>query len=360
MKANFKLLLLLLLVTLSAYANHGNSEFKRTIVKEINTNNDASCKVVNKYGKVIIHTWNKNQIKATITITGFGKTVDEAQSIANLVDIDAGNDDGETQFRTHYNPGTGGRWSLLGGRKDSKDYVNIDYEIYVPVQMQKLSIDNNFGDIITDDLAFPMFISANYCTYNIKSAAKLDMNINYCDKGWIGKVGDMRLNANYSNVKSDEIGKLTVKSNYSQYTVGKIGSLESGVNYCDFTIGKVGELKIQSTYTDFHITDLLTTLNGRMTYGSFEVKNIVSGFKGATLSLTYTDAKLGLSTSIPAMLRLDLSNGSLKTGELSLKNINSIKRNSQLSYSAYTSGGGEASPSIDVRGVYSDVSFTSK
>lgn len=361
MKANFKIFLLFLLLPLSTYAKHGDSEFKRTIVKELSVSGRASCKISNKYGKILVHTWDKSQVKAVIVVTGFGKSNDEAQSIANMVEVDMENNGGEITFRTHYNPSSSGnKWFSFSGKKDSKDYVNIDYELFVPEKMEKMTMDNNFGDIMADVLPFPTIINLNYGNLDIKEVGSLTINMTYCDKVRIGKATELHLNATYSKIKSDEIGSMVARSNYTEYTIGKINSLDAACNYDDYGIMKAGTVKVQSTYTDFRINELQTSVDGRLTYGDFLTKSILPGFKGATLRLTYSDVKLGLSTSVQAQIKLNLRYGDLHTGEQNFKNVVSVKKSSNLNYTAFTSNGGEWSPVIDVDGIYSDVNFIEK
>jgi hypothetical protein len=362
MKEKFKILLLLLLPVF-AYGTKGNSEFKRVIVKEFNSNSSTSLNISNKYGKVIIHSWSKNTIKATITITGFGKNIEEAKATNEMVDIANSLNGNTASLQTVYNPsGSGSKWFSWGsGKKDSKDYVNIDYEVYVPDDLGRLIVDNNFGDVITDVLSFPAVISMNYCNYDIKEAQKqLEMHMNYCQKGKIGKAETLIIKANYSNIRSESVGSLTTSSNYSEYVLGSVGKMEAKGNYDDYTISKVGAINTKCTYTDFHITDVQSEIDANLVYGDMTVKNLSAGFKSVDMRLTYADVKLGFSQGTGFQLKATLNNGDLSTGELSLRNVNSIKKSSSLIYSATSANGGEQSPLINIHGVYSDIALSSR
>jgi hypothetical protein len=361
MKENFKILLLLLLPVF-AYGTKGNSEYKRVIVKEYNSNTPfASLNISNKFGKVIIHTWSKNSIKATISVTGFGKSDEEAKATNEMVDVSGGLSGNAVSLQTVYNPSSSGsKWFSWGSsKKDSKDYVNIDYDVYVPEQLGRLGIDNNFGDVITDVLSFPASINMNYCTYDIREAQKpLEMHMNYCQKGKIGKAETVIIKANYSNVRSESIASLSTSSNYSEYVLGTVGKLDVKGNYDDYTVAKAGSVIAKCNYTDLKVTDVQYDITANLVYGDMSVKNITSGFKGADLHLTYTDVKLGFSSGTAYQIKANLNSGSLGTGDLSLKNINSIKKNSSLVYSAVSSNGSDQSAVINIQGVYSDIALS--
>jgi hypothetical protein len=358
MKEKFKLLILLLVVPVLVFAKKGSSEYKRTIVKEFNNAGNSTLSVSNKYGKVVIHTWSKSSIKATIVITGYGKSVDEAKDVNNMVDIESEFTNGGAAFRTVYNPSnSGNKWFSWGsGKKDSKDYVNIDYEVYVPEDLAKLVIGNNFGDVITDVLSFPAKFDMNYCNYDVKEAQKsLDLNMNYCSKGKVGKAESMVVKANYSNVRAESVGTMYTSSNYSEYNLGSIGKLDTKGNYDEYSISKVNTITSKCTYTNFRINEVTSEITSNLVYSDLSVKVIGSGFRKGDMHLTYSDVKLGFQQNVPFHIKANLNNGDLHTGDLSLKNITSIKRSSQLSYTGSAGGAGDQSATLNVQGVYSDV-----
>jgi hypothetical protein len=357
MNVKFKMLPPILLPVL-ACAHQGDTEFKRTVSKEFNVNNGAQVNVYNKYGKVIIHTWSQNQVKATVVITGFGKNTSEAQEIANAVDIQASGDPGSVSFQTNYNSSKGGKW-FWSGNKDSKDYVNIDYEIYLPKSLGMLSLENNFGDVITDQLPFAAKMRLNYCFYAIKEAGKtLEMDMNYCSKGRIDKAGDLVIKANYSDIRCDAANKLDSKSNYSDYTIGDIGSLVVKANYSDYKIKQLGSIEATCNYSDFSVSSLQERADLKLTYSDVKMKDVSATFKGGNVNLTYSDLVMSLSNKVALKLDVNLSYGDLETGGLSLKNISSIKKSQNLSYTATTANGGENSPVLQIRGVRSDVQLS--
>lgn len=351
----------LLLLPVLAFGHQGDTEFKRTIVKQLTVNNNASLDIVNKYGKIVVHTWGKNEIKATIIITGYGKSNSEAQEIAGAVKVDIDENPSHVSMRTGYNPGKGSKWFFWNDKKDSKDYVSINYELYVPQSLAMLSLENNFGDVITDVLPFPARMKLNYCFYAIKEARKpLELTMNYCSKGSIDKAGLVKLRASYSNVRGEQIDRLEARSNYSNYTINKIGELETNANYDEYTIKQAVSIEARGNYTTFRINMLHERVDMQLLYGEVTAKELSPGFKGGDIKLTYTDLKLGIPHKAALQISVNLTYGDLETDGLSLKNVNSMKKNNKLVYTAFTTNGGEQAPVINIQGMQSQVTLTGK
>lgn len=360
MKLRFKCLLFLLLPLL-AQAHDGRTGYKKTIVKNFTVSDNATLSISNKYGKIIFHAWNKNEIKATITVTGFGKNDEQAQSIAGLVDVDTDKSSSTAvSMRTAYSPSKGGSsWFSFGGKMDSKDYVNIDYDVYIPQSLQKLQVENQFGDVMADKFTFPVMLDMNYCTFDIREAEDLTFRINYCDKGKIGKAGKVTVKGNYSTIRADKLEALETSSNYSEYAVGKVGSLKVAANYDDYKIESADWVDGRCTYSDVRIAELQQGINMRMTYGDVKVIKVGSGFKKADFQLTYSDVNISFARRQPLSMTVNLVYGDLGTGGLELKNVVSNKKGPTLNYTALAGGGSESSPYIKVQGTNSDVKFDS-
>lgn len=356
MKLKFKCLLFLLLPLL-AEAHKGGTAYKRTIVKEFSVSDNAVLSISNKYGKIIFHAWNKNEVKATVTITGFGKNDDQARSVAEMVDIRTDKSSStDVSLHTVYNPSKGGGgWFSWGGKMDSKDYVNIDYDIYIPQSLQRLLVQNHFGDVIADRFSFPATLELNYCTYDIREAEELNFRINYCDKGKIGKAGKVNIRGNYSNLRADQLEALETSSNYSEYTIAKLGSLKISANYDDYKIEQAEQVSGRCTYSDIRLSALNQEINMSTTYGDVSINKVGTGFRKADFQMTYSGLKANFSRRQPLFIQVNLVHGDLKTGDLELKSVNSVKTNATLVYSALAGGGNESSPVVKVKGTNTDV-----
>ncbi|MDQ0107013.1 hypothetical protein J2T02_002126 [Chitinophaga terrae (ex Kim and Jung 2007)] len=358
MKLKFKCLLFLLL-PIMAYAVEGKTAYKKIITKNFTVDNNANFNVANKYGKIIFHTWNKNEVKATITITGFGKDDAQAQSNAEAVEIKSENSSSQISLRTTYNrPGSGGSWFSWGNNNnDTKGYVNIDYDIYVPQSLQQVMVDNQFGDVIVERFTFPAILNMNYCTFDIRDAENLNLKINYCDKGKIGRAKEVDLKANYSTVNVERAENIVTAANYSNFTVERAQDVKLNANYSDLKIGKINSLDGKYTYSDVKAEEVQSEINVSLTYGGIKVEKVGTGFKGADLRGVYSDIKLAFSRRQPLAIQANLVYGNLRVSGLDVKNVYSEKKGSVHNYSAIAGGGNDGSPQVKIKGTNTDVNL---
>lgn len=341
-------------------AHSRNAAFKRTITKTFTVSDNARLSVSNKYGKIVLHTWDKNEIRATIVITGFGKDQDEAQKIANSVDIDASQSGNAVTLKTVYTSGSGSSfWGKLFNfsNKSGKDYANIDYDVYLPRSLATLDIDNNYGDVVSDDIYANTSISMNYCNYhlgNFMNNLKLSMNYS---KGSVAKAGQAVVSANYSSLRSDELQSLKISCNYTDFQLAKVGVLSLSVTYGNVMVDAVNDISGNSNYTDYKIGKINGSADLKVTYGDVKIGDIGNGFKQIKLDGTYSGFKLGLPANAAFRIDARLVYGDLKTGSANLKNINSVGKSNTKTFSGISANGNESSPLISFNGTYSGLTL---
>lgn len=357
MHLKFKILLLLLL-PLYVFASKGDAEYKRSVVKEFKANSRTAIELSNKYGNIVIHTWDKQEVKATVVITGYGKDEGEAKAIADMVEIVSNEGSSFASLTTRYEPSSGKSWFSWGGNRNSKDYVNVNYDIYLPKQLARLAVDNSFGNVIADRLSFPTEMSLNYCFYDIKEATSdLLLKLNYCQKGKLGKAGNVQLKANYSSMRSDDIASLDAKSNYCEYTIGNIGNLEVKSNYDEYNITKINGINSQSNYTSFRLGELQRNADVRLTYGDFKVKKVTDQLKSVSIDVSYGDIIIGIDASTNLRFDVQMSYGDVDTRGVNFRSISTEKKNTQTKFTANTGNGNGGQ--IRIRGSQSNVEFRS-
>ncbi|MCW3464332.1 hypothetical protein [Chitinophaga nivalis] len=357
MKLKFKYLLFLL-CPLLVQAENRESTYKKVVTKEFAVGNKAVLNISNKYGKVVLHTWEKNEIKAVVTITGWGKKDSEAKEVADMVDIaeeKVGNS--SVILRTVYNPGSqSSGWFSWGNKKESKDYVNIDYDVFVPQSMERLIVENKFGDVLSDKFSFPVELRISYGNFDIREADDLVLKIAYCDRGRVGRANNLDLKSSYSTVRVEQVGVVELHSSYSEYNFTKVDQLRLHCAYDDIKTELVGKITGTCTYTDIKAGELQQDISLKMLYGDVLIRRTGNGLKGADLTLNYSDLKFGVLRKQSLSLDIYLVYGDLSTGGLEFRNVVSNKKGNIFSYSAQSGTGSDPAP-IKIKGSNCDIKF---
>lgn len=349
-------ILLILCFPAAASAGKGNQEHRIRLTKEFSVSPGSRVEVNNKYGKIVINIWNKPECKAEIEIVGFGKTNEQARKIAEMVEIQATSPGGQVKLETKYNPSAGGSW-LWGGKRDSRDYVNVNYVISVPPNLGVLALRNNFGDILARELPFRVSdIAINYGFLDIGNAAHLlKVTMNYTDKARVGKAVQMQVNANYSNLRCEKVDKLQINSNNSNYTIGNAEVLRLNCNYDDYKINTTGNINLNGNYTDVKTEQLKSTGVFSTNYSDVVIGRLHPTFTALTISGRYSDYKIGMDKNTPFRVTASLRYGDLSAESFEWKDVQSEKKNQNLSFSAITTNATNAAALIRINGSYCDV-----
>ncbi|MCK7553890.1 hypothetical protein MKQ70_02250 [Chitinophaga sedimenti] len=330
----------------------GGQKSVRVIEKTFAANASTSFKVANKYGKIIINLWDKNEIRASISVTGFGKSESDARDMSERVDIEEVSTGGNVVLSTRYKSANN-KW-IFGSERNGKQYVNVDYTVYIPRKLKNITLENSFGDILAHELTSPTVFKINYGFFDVNTAEDLYIEANYCDKGKIGKIQSGSFKINYTSFKLEAAKKLVMTTNNCDYQLGTVGSLGIRANYDDFKLERAESIEAHVNYTDLKIGHLESLGTFTTNYSDVSIKSSGSGLRSLQFNGNYSDLKVSISPDLPVNITAHLSYGDLSTGGLTMKNVSSVKKSSRLEYSGVSGAG---TVPIELRGSYSDITF---
>jgi len=146
---------LIVVITGTCLAN--NEVFKRservkTVSRKFKVPHTVNVNLINKYGPVIVNTWDVDSVKIDIEVTAYGKTSSEAYKILDRVDFDFFYNRDFLKIETVLDRKAGffkELWRDIGDYSKtllSKTKMRIEIEIYIPAY-SNLTIENKFGDI---------------------------------------------------------------------------------------------------------------------------------------------------------------------------------------------------------------------
>jgi hypothetical protein len=351
-KSGMFIFLSLFLVSLSLSAQEISKEFHKEF-----TAGTKTLEISNRYGDVMIESWDKDQIVIDVKVTVEMSNKEKAQKFLDLIDV---------QFSE--NPNTISAKTIIDdkfnftGWGDNRRF-SIDYTVKMPVGTD-LTLGNKYGNTDIDELHGFMNLDIKYG--NI-TAGKLtrgnvkpinNLSIAY-GKGTIDEVGWLNLTERY--VGSMEITKsqaILLDSKYSKLALGQTSSMVGESKYDNIRIENINNLDLENGYTEVNIGELTKKLTYNGSYGSFSIESIPTGFESINVETRYMGVRLGIDESASYKLDARVSYGGLKYNEENFKNQRRIVENNSHEVSGTVGDNENPSSSVNINSSYGTVKLS--
>jgi hypothetical protein len=345
-KSDYKLGLLLLTALLFVTFTLRAEEVTKEFHKEYKAGTNTTLDINNKYGDVVIQSWDKDQVVIDVKITVDLPNKEKAEKLISYIDVQFTDAESLITAKTVIDD----KFSFTGWGGDSKKF-SIDYNIKMPV-VTALNLANKYGNSEIDELHGLVDLNIKYGNLtagkltrgNIKPLNSL--NLAY-GKGTIDEAGWLDMTIRYAG--SFEIQKsqaLLIDSKYSKLDLGETSSLVGESKYDNIRITKINNLVLDNGYCDVNVGELTKKLTYTGSYGSFEIENIPAGFEDLETDTRYMGVTLGIDEAANYKLEAKLSYGGLKYNEEKFKNQKRIVQNSSTEIAGTI--GDEASPTANV------------
>ncbi|MDB5152604.1 MAG: hypothetical protein JWR54_1355 [Mucilaginibacter sp.] len=240
---------------------------------------DANDKLAidNKYGKVTINTWSKNEIKVDVQIKGSAGDSETAQKLVDAISISDSKDGNVVSFRTNFGNGSGSKWNLFSNMNDHHK-AEVNYTIYMPSTIA-LDMRNRYGAVVLPSLSGKVVIDNAYgsLTARALSNPSNELRFRYYEVN-IEELSGGALDLSYGSLKLGNVGKLEANVNYAPIDIGRLTSSGSfNVRYGGgIKINEISKalknLDINSTYSSVNINlrgDESFDFDVTVKYGSF-------------------------------------------------------------------------------------------
>ena len=185
----------------------------------------------NKYGDIIVNTWNKDSVKFKIKITAYGKSDEAVDKLLERVSFDHTNSGRFLKFETIFDRQSGSFkefWNSLGDYSKvliNKNNLNIDFEIYLP-EKSNMYIENKFGDIYINE-------------YSGRSKIVLSQG----DVKISNQSGQLNLDLKFGNASIQNVNLAYLKLQIAEITIAKAEKLDISSSSSTININEVERLK---------------------------------------------------------------------------------------------------------------------
>ena len=278
MKNNkFKLLTTLFFLVLftNLSAATGTGEFVKEINRSFPLSMDGQVELSNKYGRINIRTWDKEEVKIDVKIVVQSRDEDEANEVFDRISINFYDTDDLVKAYTEI--GTNGSKSSWWGwlkswGNDSREF-KIYYEVVMPYQAD-LSTEARYCDVRATDLS-------GDTKWNVKYGAlvaghlnnQADVTIGY-GSAEIAKIsGEAKFDISYSELEVDEAAMVKLRARYSEIDIDKANNVDLDARYSEVQLGASKEVIVDAGYGDVDI-ESATVVRANSNYTSYEIGNV--------------------------------------------------------------------------------------
>lgn len=246
---------------------------------------DGNDKLVisNKFGKVTVNTWNKNEFKVDVQIRGVADDDATAQKLIDNTSISDNKSGDVVTFNTNFNTGGGNSiWNLFNNRNDHHK-VEVNYTIYMPAK-NALDIDNKYGAIELPDIDGKVTINSAYGSFAAKTLSHADNSIKVrYGSANIDALNSCDLDVSYGSLDLDAVDKITGRFGYSSVKIGRIK-----------TSGNI----------DAHYA------------GGVQIDNLDKNFTSFAVNASYSSVKVGVSNASNADFDITVHYGGFDYGDV--------------------------------------------
>ncbi|WP_426669925.1 hypothetical protein ACPPVU_01525 [Mucilaginibacter sp. McL0603] len=240
----------------------GSAEEKiKTYSKSYSVDANDRLEISNKYGRVNVNTWNKNEVKVDVQIKGDASDNETAQKMIDAISISDNKSGDVVSFSTNFGNGSSSIWNNLFNNMNDHHKVEVNYTVYMPSTMS-LSLSNKYGAVVLPSLSGKVSIDNSYGSLTAKALTNTSNEFN----------------VRYYEVNIEELAGGSINLGYGSLKLGNVGRLEANVSYAPIDIGK-----------------LTTSGSINAKYGGgIKINEISKGLKSLDINGKYSSVNIGL------------------------------------------------------------------
>jgi hypothetical protein len=310
--------LLLISFTLSA-----QEEVTKEFHKEFTAGANSTLEISNKYGDVVVTSWDQNKVIIDVKVTVEMPNREKAEKLISYINVQFSENGNILSAKTIIDD----NFNFSGWGIGSKKF-SIDYTVKMPTALA-LTLSNRYGDTDIDELNGLVNLDIKYGNLkagilsrgNVKPISKLNLaygKASIDETGWLDII--VRYAGNVAIIKSQA---LLIDSKYSKVSLGATSSVVGESKYDNIRIESINNLILENGYTEVNIGTLTKKLEYNGSYGSFTVDRIPVGFESLDVETRYMGVRLGIESGATYKLDAKVSYGGLKYDE---NNFNSQRR----------------------------------
>lgn len=292
MRATFSILIILVLSSTLLSQVRQERDFNQVFP----TRSNDKVEIINKYGEVIIRTWDSDSVRFDVIVRAEGKNSDVVNKSMERVDIRFRKVGSIISAVTSVSKGRGFFSNVVSEVEGvmGNNKLKIDYQIWMPKGVL-LSVENKFGDVYLSDLSNKVDLDVSHGDIKAGDLSE-SLNLKHgFGKASFGKIGEAIVSLRGSEIEFEEARKLNFESGSSEIRVDKVGNVQFNSRNDKIRLIDVEEVLCEGSFTNITIDRLRSSTRLDFSYGDIYLSRIDKDFKTIDISGKSTDINLILN-----------------------------------------------------------------
>jgi len=239
-------------------------KFKKTksYTKSYNLGSSDKVSLSNQFGEMKLTTWDKNEVKVDVTITGKSDEEPRAQEILDRISINDSKDGNTVSFKTKFADDKEDRDKKDNRHEHNNEGMEINYMVYLPATAT-LDAQNQFGKMIVPDY---------------RGEAEIECKFGSLTAGKISNAKEVSVEFGEATITHINGGKLNIK--FSEATINKLsGDVKTDLSFSQVKLNIDNDIKsldIHNSYSTVYLDlnkNLSATYDINTSYGEFSNKS---------------------------------------------------------------------------------------
>ena len=323
-------------------------EVTKEFHKEYKAGTATTLEINNRYGDVVIQSWDKDQVVIDVKVIVELPDRSRAEKLLSYITVEFNESDNLISAKTVIDD----KFNFSGWGMGSRKF-SIDYDVKMPVGAN-LHLTNKYGNSDIDEIHGLVNIDVKYGDLKIDKLTRGNekplnkLNIAY-GKASIDEAGWMDVYARYSpSLNIVKSKALLIDTKYcSKVKIGETSSIVGDTKYDKIEIENINNLVLMGGYTTLEVGELTKKLNFQGSYNSMSVDKISAGFESIDIDVHYMSIRLGIEESASYNLDAHTSYGGIKFNEDNFRHEKHIVENNSTTLIGTV--GKESAPTAKVK-----------
>lgn len=257
---------------------------------------DGKVEVINKYGEVIIRTWDSDSVRIEVLVRAEGRNSAAVNKSMSKVDIKFRQVGSIVSAKTELSSGGGVLGNLMSEAKGvvGNNKLQVNYEVWLP-QNVLLSVENKFGDVYLASLDSRVDLDVSHGDIKAENfTSTLNLKHSY-GKAYFGTISDVIANLRGSEIYFEEAQALNIESGSSEIRVDRLVKAQLNSRNDKIRFLDAEEVLCEGSFTNLTLDNLRGSTRLDFSYGDIYLSQINKDFNSIDITGKSTDINLILN-----------------------------------------------------------------